>query len=221
MKRVLADTHTRSYSHARVCRCTLVGDFPVRAVNIKRTRMQNVDELRKDVRARTRSGHFFYARAARLLLRCSWTPRIMRKSYSVRTNVFISPSGVATFCLRAPREHSHTSRRGADSCVNYTLFDDSQKRDFFIFSDWNNGHSENLKTLRFCFLVFLLAEVCIKVLPSWRACWLRRDSHVFFWFTCTSQSRFDVSNHRKCDKLQVLFDFRVLSLVFISSLRRR
>ena len=183
--------------------------------------MQNVAELRKDVRARTRSGHFFYARAARLLLRCSWTPRIMCKSYSVRTNVFISPSGVATFCLRAPREHSHTSRRGADSCVNYTLLDDSQKRDFFIFSDWNNGQSENLKTIRFCFLVFFLAEVCIKVLPSWRACWLPRDSYVFFRLSCPSQSRCDVSDHRTCDNLETAVLSTAVNFVFVLVLRRR
>ena len=59
----------------------------------------------------------------------------MCKLHSVRNKAFLPPSEVATFCLRVPRGHLRTSRGGADSCVNYTLFGESKKRDFFIFSD--------------------------------------------------------------------------------------
>ena len=45
----------------------------------------------------------------------------------------------------------------------------------------------------------------MKVVPTRCACMLALESRLFFWFTCTSQSRFDVSDHRKCGKLQAFF----------------
>lgn len=65
--------------------------------------------------------------------------RIRSKLYIVRTNMFLRLRRVATFCSRVPRRHSHATRGGAASYVNYPMLGASQKKHFFIIPDWNNG----------------------------------------------------------------------------------